>query len=118
MSLPLFIIKCYEFTATVLAQSVERRAEGCGFDSWGRTNTQGLMKGTPFTLQEAGPLHGSDDHVKILVPFPYPVGDVKILSPIRTFMLNTFTLKKKSFYIILTCFSYFMLQMHQSFWIC
>ena len=79
----------------MLAQSVERRAEGCGFDSWGRTNTQGLKKGTPFTLQEAGPLHGSDDHVKILVPFPYPVGEVKILSPIRTFVLNTFTLKKK-----------------------
>ena len=54
------------------------------------------MKGTLFTLQEAGPLHGSDDHVKILVPFPYPVGDVKILSPIRTFMLNTFTLKKNT----------------------
>ena len=32
-------------TAAVLAQSVERvdcRAGGCGFDSWGRTNTQGL----------------------------------------------------------------------------
>lgn len=75
----------------MLAQSVERKAEGCGFD-WGRTNTQGLMKGTPFTLQEAGPLHGSDDHVKMLVPFPYPVGEVKILSPIRTFVLNTLTL--------------------------
>ena len=32
-------------TAAVLAQSVERvdcRAGGRGFDSWGRTNTQGL----------------------------------------------------------------------------
>ena len=33
------------FTAAVVAQSVERvdrRAGGRGFDSWGRTNTQGL----------------------------------------------------------------------------
>ena len=40
------ILRCRSvFTAAVLAQSVERvdcRAGGRGFDSWGRTNTQGL----------------------------------------------------------------------------
>ena len=40
------ILRCKSvFTAAVLAQSVERvdcRAGGRGFDSWGRTNTQGL----------------------------------------------------------------------------
>ena len=40
------ILRCKSvFTAPVLAQSVERvdcRAGGRGFDSWGRTNTQGL----------------------------------------------------------------------------
>ena len=37
--------KCRMGTAAVLAQSVERvdcRSGGRGFDSWGRTNTQGL----------------------------------------------------------------------------
>ena len=38
-------VKMTVVTAAVLAQSVERvdcRAGGRGFDSWGRTNTQGL----------------------------------------------------------------------------
>ena len=50
-------------TVAVLAQSVERvdcRAGGRGFDSWGRTNTQGTL----FALQQARPSRGSDDYVQ------------------------------------------------------
>ena len=46
-----------------------------------------------FALQTAGPLRGSDDHVEMAVPSP--VGDVKIVSPISSFVLNTLTLQKK-----------------------
>ena len=52
-------------------------------------------EGTAFALQTAGPSHGSDDHVDMAVPSP--VGDVKIVSPISTFALNTLTLKKSAF---------------------
>ena len=45
-------------------------------------------------LQMAGPLHGSDDHVEMTVPST--VGDVKIASPISTFVLNTLTLSDYS----------------------
>ena len=48
---------------------------------------------TAFALQTTGPSRGSDDHVEMAVPSP--VGDVKIVSPISTFVLNTLTLKKK-----------------------
>ena len=44
----------------------------------------------------AGPSRGSDEHVEMAVPSP--VGDVKIVSPISTFVLNTLTLKKKGFF--------------------
>ena len=37
------------------------------------------------------PLHGSDDHVEMAVPSP--VGDVKTVSSISTFVLNTLKLK-------------------------
>ena len=53
-------------------------------------------EGTPFALQTAGPSHGSDDHAEMAVPSP--VGDVKIVSPIKTFVLNTPTLKKCIFF--------------------
>ena len=43
-------------------------------------------------LQMAGPSRGSDDHVEMAVPSP--VGDVKIVFPISTFVLDTLTLKK------------------------
>ena len=42
-------------------------------------------------LQTAGLSHGSDDHVEMAVPSP--VGDIKMVSPISTSMLNTLTLK-------------------------
>ena len=48
----------------------------------------------------AGPSRGSDDHVEMAVPSP--VGDVKIVSPISTFVLNTLTLKKKGGFFL--CF--------------
>ena len=50
-------------------------------------------EGTVFALQMAGPSRGSDDDVEMAVPSP--VGDVRIVSPISTFVLNTLTLKKK-----------------------
>ena len=42
-------------------------------------------------LQMAGPSRGSDVHVGMVVPSP--VGDVKIVSKISTFVLSTLTLK-------------------------
>ena len=73
------------------------RAGGRRFDSQGRANTQSIKitedEGTAFALQTVGPLRGSDDHVETAVPSP--LGDVKIVSPISTFVLNTLTLKKK-----------------------
>ena len=47
-------------------------------------------------VQTAGPSRGSDDHVEMAVPSP--VGGVKIVSPISTFVLNTLTLKKSAFF--------------------
>ena len=41
-------------------------------------------------LQMAGPSRGSDDHVGMAVPSL--VGDVKIVSPVSTFVLDTLTL--------------------------
>ena len=72
------------------------RAGGRRFDSRGRTHTQVLKKlrneGTAFALQSAGPLGGLVDHVEMAVLSP--VGDVKIVSPISTFVLNTVTIKE------------------------
>ena len=34
------------------------------------------------------PSRGSDDHI---MAFPFPVGDVKIVSPVSTVLLNTLT---------------------------
>ena len=50
-------------------------------------------EGTAFALQTVGPSRGSDDHVEMAIPSP--LRDVKIVFPINTFELNTFTLKKK-----------------------
>ena len=55
-------------------------------------------EGTVFALQTAGPSRDSDDHVEMAVPSP--VGDVKIVSPISTFVLNTLTLKKSAFFLV------------------
>ena len=53
------------------------------------------MKVLPLRCKQAGPSRGSDDHVEMTVPSP--VRDVKIVSPISTFVLNTLTLKKVRF---------------------
>ena len=59
------------------------------------------MKVLPLhALQTAGPSRGSDDHVEMAVPSP--VGDVKIVSPISIFVLNTLTLKKKGGFFFFT----------------
>ena len=42
-------------------------------------------------MQMARPSHGLHVHLKMAVPSP--VGDIKIVSSISTFMLNTLTLK-------------------------
>ena len=62
---------------------------GRGFDSRGRTNTQG-NEGNTFALQMARPSRSSDDYGMAIPP---PVGDVNIVSPISTPVLNTLTLK-------------------------
>ena len=83
-----------------LAQSVERltaqrEVAGSipGFGPILRVLKYLRNEGTVFALQTAGPSRGSDDHVEMAVPSP--VGDVIIVSPISTFVLNTLTLKKK-----------------------
>ena len=52
-----------------VGRAFDCRAGGRGFNSRGRTNTQGLKKnlrneGNTFALQMARPSRGSDDHVK------------------------------------------------------
>ena len=51
-----------------VGRALDCRAGGRGFDSWGRTNTQGLKITEKwrffFVLQTARPSRGSDDHVK------------------------------------------------------
>ena len=51
---------------------------------------------TAFALQIARPSHGSDDHVE----WRSRLGDIKIVSPISTFMLNTLTLKQSAFFLM------------------
>ena len=76
----------------VKRRSTERKVAG---SIPGRTNTQGLKitedEGATSGLQTVRPLRGSDDHVEMAVPSP--VGDVKTLLSISTFLLNTLTLK-------------------------
>ena len=51
-------------------RAIDCRAGSCGFDSQGRTNTQGFFlkkpsnNGSAFALQTVRPSRGSDDHVK------------------------------------------------------
>ena len=82
-----------------LAQSVERLTAEREVAGWipGTGSTLRVLKqlrnkGTAFTQQMARPSHDLDDHVKWR-SVPSPVGDVKIVSPISTFVLNTLTLK-------------------------
>ena len=66
------------------------------------------MKVLPLhALQAARPLHGLDDHVRKMVVLPQ-VGDVKIVSRISTFVLNTLVLKVLylSIYLFIYIFIY------------
>ena len=53
-----------------VGRAINCGAGGRGFDSQGRTNTQGFFfkkprnKGSAFALQTVRPSRGSDDHVK------------------------------------------------------
>ena len=48
-------------------------------------------EGTPIAMNAAGPLRGSDDQGKMVVSSA--LGDVHVVSPISTFVLNTLMLK-------------------------
>ena len=81
-------------TAAGLAQSVERlTAER---EVVGSIPGAGPILRVLKYLRNEDTAFGSDDHVEMAVPFP--VGDVKIVSPISTFVLNTLTLKKRVFF--------------------
>ena len=77
--------------AARLAQSVERltveREVAGSIPGAGQLRNEG----TTFALQTVGPSRDSDDHVEMAVLSP--VRDVKIVSPISTFVLNTLALK-------------------------
>ena len=69
-------------------KALDCRAGGGGFDPQGQTNTQGLKIAEKWSYSLCTVLHcGSNDHIK------WRSGDVKIVSPISTLLLNTLTLK-------------------------
>ena len=69
------------------------RAGGRRFDSWDQTNTQGLnmTEKWKYCLCPANSFAWLWWPCKMVVPSP--AGDIKIVSPISTFMLNTLTFK-------------------------
>ena len=71
------------------------RAGGRGFDSRGRTNTQGLKitEKWRYSLCPAGGWTFAWLGWPRKMAVPSPLGDVKIVSTISTFVLNTLTLK-------------------------
>ena len=78
-------------------------AGGRGFNSQGRTNTQGLKitEKWRYFLCPAGGWTFAWLGWPRKMAVPSPLGDVKIVSPISTFVLNTLTLKKSAlFYFI------------------
>ena len=86
-----------------LAQSVESLTAGREVDSSipGARPILWVLKylrneGTPLELKAAKPSRGSDSPRKMAVPSP--VADVKILSLISTFGLNTLTFKLSVFF--------------------
>ena len=99
--------KCniYAFYACSRISSVGRvfdcRAGGRGFDSRGRTITQGLKmteKWRYFLCTASGETFAWLGWPRKMA-VPPPVGDVKIVSPISTFVLNTLTLNDFFFII-------------------
>ena len=91
----------FDHTAAGLPQSVERliaerKVSIPGFGPILRVLRNDLgNEGTPFALQAARPSRGSDDHVTAV---PSPVGDVNIVSPVSTSVLNTMTLKESALF--------------------
>ena len=68
-------------------KALDCRAGGGGFDPQGQTNTQGLKIAEKWSYSLCTVLHcGSNDHIK------WRSGDVKVVSPISTLLLNTLTL--------------------------
>ena len=70
-------------------------AGGSGFDSRGRTNTQGLKitEKWRYSLCPAGGWTFTWLGWPRKMAIPSPIGDVKIVSPISTFVLNILTVK-------------------------
>ena len=82
-------------TAAVLAKVVECDVLHSGtlrVRSWCRTRALTFLRseGTAFALQTARPSHAPDNHLQIAVLSP--VGNVKAVSSLSTFVQNTFTL--------------------------
>ena len=82
-------------TAAVLAKAVECDVLDSGTSRvWSRCRTRALTflrsEGTAFALQTARPSHAPDNHLEIAVLSP--VGNVKAVSSLSTFVQNTFTL--------------------------
>ena len=71
-----------------VGRALDDKAGGRGFDSQGRTNTQGLKITEKWRFAWLGWSR------KMVVPSP--VKDVKIVSPSSTFVLNTLTLQKSA----------------------
>lgn len=61
-----YSIACSLDRSSSVGRAIYRRAGGRGFDSWGRTYTQGLKltkeEGISFALQTARYLRSSDHH--------------------------------------------------------
>ena len=78
-----------------VGRAFDCRAEGRGFDSRGRTITQGLKtteKWRYFLCTASGETFAWLGWPRKMA-VPSPVGYVKIVSPISTFVLNTLTIK-------------------------
>ena len=102
-------------TASGLTQSVERaldgRAGGSGFDSRDRINTQGLKitEKWRYCLCSANGQTFAWLGWPRKMAFSSPVGDVKIVSLISTFVLNALTLKERIFLV------FFLVEPHGKF---
>ena len=80
---------------SLVGRAFDCRAGGRGFDSRGRTITQGLKmteKWGYFLCTASGETFAWLGWPRKMA-VPSPLGDVKIVSPVSTFVLNTLTLK-------------------------
>ena len=78
-----------------VGRALDCRAKGCGLISWGGTMMQGLKitEKWRYTLFTASGETFAWLRWPHKLAVPSPVGEVKIVSPFSTFMLNTLTLK-------------------------